>query len=919
MFFNARSVCYKQIELSETLDYYNCDIVAICETWLNENVNLTSFGSEYQIFRQDRPNGIGGGILFAVKNHVICKLFCKSFVGGCECVFIDVQFSRSTYVRYGLVYRPPDTSFEDSVVLFNHIFDCLQNVSQYLLLGDFNLPDISWSDFTTRTQISQEFLTMCFKLGAQQCVDFSTRGNNILDLILCSDISIIDKVLPEPPFCTSDHISILCKMIYCSDMPFDNISKPCFKKADYGVINAFLATLNWDTIFENCNNTAEYWLAFKNVLNTVIYNFVPFVNVSRSKKYVPWFNNRLKHLRAVKQRKWRKYVNSRNIVTHAQYKQSAEQFRSEYISAKCNYEKNIFSNELSSGKFYGYVKSQSKVNISIPCIRKEDDTLLTSDYDKACEFLKYFSSVFVTDDNNFPDFNPPCTENLEKFTCNSRDIVKVVMKLKSNSCPGPDGISVFFVKKILAHIANPLCLIYNRSLNEGVLPEDWKQAYIVPIYKKGNPQLASQYRPVSLTSIFCKILERIIRTQLLDFMTRNNVIPENQHGFLPQKSTVTNLLECLDDWTRNFDNNVATDVIYLDYSKCFDKVSHNKLLYKLEKYGIKHSSLKWLKDFLVGREQCVRINQAVSDAALVQSGVPQGTVLGPLLFLIYSADVVNVVLQSKISMYADDTKLYRQVTTTQDCDLLQLDLECVARWADLWQMELNPEKTQTLRIGNCKSEYIYKLHDRDIERVSSVNDIGVTIQSDLKFTTHCTNVTRKAYFAIRKIFTIFKNHNYMFYCKLFTCYVRPLLEYSSQVWSPVLKCNIDRIEKVQRYYTRRILYLENLSYWERLIYLNLETLEERRIKSDLILFYKVISNDINMDLGNSYTFVHSYRGHNRTLFVNYCRTEKRRLYWCNRITNNWNSLDTNIVNSTSVKQFKKKLKYKNYVGRGSAY
>jgi hypothetical protein len=234
-------------------------------------------------------------------------------------------------------------------------------------------------------------------------------------------------------------------------------------------------------------------------------------------------------------------------------------------------------------------------------------------------------------------------------------------------------------------------------------------------------------------------------------------------------------------------------------------------------------------------------------------------------------------------------------------------------------MVLNPEKTQCLRIGSYKNVYNYSLNNQSIEWVDSVKDIGVTIQSDLKFTIHCSSVIRKAYFTIRNIFSTFKGHDHTFYCKLYTCYVRPLLEYASQVWSPVLKQNIDKIERVQRYYTRRILYPNNLSYWDRLSYLKLESLEERRIKSDLVLFYKMISSVISIDINGSFQFVMTQRGHNRKLYVNYCRTDKRKMYWVIRITRNWNDLSNIIVNSSSVNVFKRKIKTVNFIGRGSIY
>lgn len=901
------------------MNYYDCDIICICETWLKESVKLTAFNSVYQVFRQDRLHNNGGGILLAVKNNIPCKLVKKLTVNRCECLFVDVQCSGSEFIRYSLVYRPPDTNLLDSMELYNTLFYYLQNMKSYVLLGDFNLPDISWNDLTANSNVGREFLTLCFKIGAEQLVDFPTRLNNQLDLLLSPDKGALQLIQPEAPFCESDHVSILCHMYNHVKDDENFVLKPCFKKADYRIINAFFATIDWDVVYSNCHSSNEYWLAFKNIINTAIFNFVPFV-YTRKTRSTPWFNSKLKNMRLCKQRKWRKYIRSCNIVTHANYKSSAQQFRSEFIKAKRNYEVNLFASQNSGGKFYGYIKSQTSVNTGIPCLKKSDGTIVVNDYDKASEFLQYFSSVFVDDNNVIPEFDQNCEDTLDTFSCNTRDVVKVIMKLKNSSSPGPDGITSGFLRNVLAHIASPLCKVFNKSLSEGILPEDWKIAYIIPLFKKGDPQQTTQYRPVSLTSIICKVLERIIRIQLLDYMTKNDIIPQCQHGFIPKKSTVTNLLECLDDWTADFDKKVSTDIIYLDYSKCFDKVCHSKLLFKLSRYGVSGLAYQWLRNFLTNRVQHVKVNNSISPPAKVVSGVPQGTVLGPLLFLCYSADLPKVVQHCKISIYADDTKLYKAIHNINDCQNLQEDLNRIYDWAVLWQMELNPDKTRLLTIGSFSYRYDYILSGNIIERVSSMNDVGVIIQSDLKFTKHCSNIVKKAYFVIRNIFTLLKNHNYNFYLKMYTCYVRPILEYASQVWSPLLKGNIDKIEKVQRYYSRRIVNSgDNLTYGQRMELLGLQYLEDRRMKSDLVLFFKKIKEKTVINIQGSYSIVNSERGHSFKLYKYYCRTDKRKLFWVNRIVNDWNHLNEDIVNSTSISSFKEKLNNVYLKGRGSIY
>jgi len=850
------------------------------------------------------------------KRFFHCHLVNKLNVNKCECIFVDVKLNRSDYIRYALVYRPPDTNLDDSIELNNLIYDYLKSVKLYILLGDFNLPDISWSDLVARSNISREFLTLCFKLGAFQCVDFPTRKNNILDLVLCSTKSLLKSIHCEPPFSTSDHASILCYLNNHENTNHSNTAKPCFKKADYTVINAFLATIDWSVVYADCVSVDDYWDAFKEIINTAIYYFVPFVN-PKNDKHVPWFNKTLKNLHRAKQSKWIKYSRSRNVVTFAEYKAAASKFRKEFLLSKCNFEKDLFRTDNNNAKFYGYVKSQTSVRNCIPCLKRNDGSLAFTDYEKSCEFMEYFASVFVTDNGVLPDFTVTCSDNLNNFSCSERDIVKVVRKLKSTSSPGPDGINAFFLKKILAVIVNPLCKVFNVSLDHGMLPKDWKTAHIIPVFKKGDAQKASQYRPISLTSVICKILERVVREKLLDYALKNNIVPKEQHGFLPKKSTVTNLLECLNDWSQSFDKSRGTNVIYLDYTKCFDSVCHSKLLYKLSKYGITGPAHLWLKNFLTERLQSVKVSDVISPETSVKSGVPQGTVLGPILFLFYSADLPAVVSHCKLSMYADDTKIYTEINNMQDCLLLQKDLDSIAKWAEIWQMSLNPDKTKMLYIGNSKVCYKYTLNDRVIERVDHMKDIGVIVQSNLKFTMHCTNIVKNAFYVIRTIFTTFKHHDTDFYTKMYITYVRPILEYASQAWSPLLKGNIDRIEGVQRYYSRRI--CPDMPYSERLILLKLDSLEVRRIKADISLFFKLISNLVVIEIDNSFTFVRRPRGHSKHLFVHFCRTDKRKLFWINRIVSPWNSLSEDIVSCNNFNNFKRKLNSVCFTGRGSLY
>jgi hypothetical protein len=437
--------------------------------------------------------------------------------------------------------------------LFQFISDNTVNVPHFCIYGDFNLPDIDWDVLTSHTQISADFLRLCFQIGASQCVKSPKRENNILDLVLCSDSNLIQELSCEVPFSDSDHACIVYSMQPFSVEKKPRVMKPCFAKADYTMINAYLSTLDWDVIYENCTSASDYFAAFKTVIDYVIAKFVPFEE-SRSPKKIPWFNESLKRLRKVKQRKWQRYRSNKNVVRYAQYNASAKLYKQEFLKSKCLFEQKLFDVKNSNPKkFYNYIRKQNTVCSLIPCMKKTDNSLATSDTEKAELFSEYFSSVFVHDNGVLPDCDINHTTSFDMFHCDVKPMIKIVKKLKSNASPGPDKVTPLFLKNIIANIAKPLCNVYNKCLDEGFVPADWKVAQIIPIFKKGDTQSPGNYRPVSLTSVLCKVLEKVVREQMLKYLFDNGIIPKNQHGFLPKRSTTTNLLECLDDWTSNFD------------------------------------------------------------------------------------------------------------------------------------------------------------------------------------------------------------------------------------------------------------------------------------------------------------------------------------------------------------------------------
>ena len=396
-------------------------------------------------------------------------------------------------------------------------------------------------------------------------------------------------------------------------------------------------------------------------------------------------------------------------------------------------------------------------------------------------------------------------------------------------------------------ISLPLTILFNASQELGKLPDEWRTANITTIYKKGCRQVCGNYRPISLTCIACKVLESIVGEQLIDYLKKNKLFSNRQFGFLGGRSTPLQLLTVLDNWTDILDRGSSIDVVYFDFMKAFDKVPHQRLLMKLMSYDIDGTVLKWISAFLSNWRQRVIVNGQDSEWSDVTSGVPQGSVLDPVRFVLYIDDLPDVVdAGANIYMFTDDTKLCREINDTSDEDILQNDIDKMNEWSKDWLMSFHPAKYKVLQIGRPIAELTdlllyYTLRGHKLEVVQSEMDIGVVIDCDLSFDIHLAvrvNKATRLVNIIRRSFMYLDKESFL--C-LYKSIVRPHLEYANQVWAPRLQRQIDSEENVHRTATKLIPGFDNLEYKERLKKLKLPTLTYRRLKDDLIEIFKIIS------------------------------------------------------------------------------
>jgi hypothetical protein len=503
---------------------------------------------------------------------------------------------------------------------------------------------------------------------------------------------------------------------------------------------------------------------------------------------------------------------------------------------------------------------------------------------------------------------------LERIQITEEKVISSIRILKDNKAPGVDGLNSTFVKGCLEGLVRPLVLLFSKSLSTGQIPQDWKDANVNALFKKGSRKEARNYRPVSLTCQICKLLEKVIKEEIMSYLEDNELIGSSQHGFRKGRSCLTNLLEFMQALTDGIDQGEDMDVVYLDFEKAFDKVPHKRLLLKLRDMGIRGEVAQWIENWLDGRRQRVVLNGCSSEWVCVTSGVPQGSVLGPILFVVYINDL-DEGIKNKIWKFADDTKLLGKSTEARGVEEIRDDLGRLCSWADKWQMAFNIEKCKVMHTGRRNSGAKYEMRNKEIMEVQEEKDLGVMVCKNLKVGKQCGQVAKKGNQILGMIARAFVSRDRFIIVKLYKSLVRPHLDYCVQAWRPHLEKDVEILERVQRRMTRMVEGCKDISYEKRLKMLGLTTLGTRRVRADLIEVYKIFKG---LDKVEEKDFFQRNREginyHNGRTRGNVFKLQKRRFRldvakynFGNRVVNEWNRLPDRIVKIEGLGNFKGEL------------
>ncbi len=470
--------------------------------------------------------------------------------------------------------------------------------------------------------------------------------------------------------------------------------------------------------------------------------------------------------------------------------------------AKKQFEKKLAKNIKQDKKsFFAYMRSKSKVKMQTGKLVDGAGQCLGGPQEIVNEFNDYFASVFVVEDTaSIPDpvkvFHASDADRLQTIKFSVEDVIRALSKVRQDKSGGPDDVSPRLLANIYEELGRPLQILFTKSMEEGSVPEDWKRANVCPIYKKGCRNRAENFRPISLTSQVCKVFETLVRDKVVCHLESHQLLADSQHGFRSGRSCLTNLLSFLDRVSGLVDDGECVDVIFLDFAKAFDKVPHLRLIKKLASHGIDGKLLEWISQWLTGRTQRVNLGGSVSGWRSVLSGVPQGSVLGPVLFLIYINDLEGGV-RNWILKFADDTKLFAKINSRKDAEELQGDLDKIFQWSREWQMLFNVEKCKAMHIGKRNCEFGYQMNGITLGTVTEEKDLGVVVRNDLKVSGQCAQACSKANKMLGIINRTIQNKTEEVMMCLYKALVRPQLEYCTVAWSPHYVKDRDMLERVQ--------------------------------------------------------------------------------------------------------------------------
>ena len=814
------------------------------------------------------------------------------------------------------VYVPPNCSDSYHLGLNDFIKNLTSTSSSsvslnHLIIGDFNSPDINWSTLCAPSSQSDSLCNTIFSCNLFQLVNSPTHvKGNILDLVLANCPDLISNVVVHSynPSLHSDHC-IISLFVGCHKSVYTIPSHSFFNyaRADWSGLNDYLLNLDF-SFCQTSSNVDLIWSEIRSIIMTGSSLFIP--KLSQKRSHLPkWFTPPLRHS-LNKVCSLRRLVIRRCYPSHLVAKLEFLEgcLQQQIKDAKAAYELKLFTNFAEDkSSLYKHLRlisnSRTIPNLVYWGESKADQIL------QKCElFNRFFNSVFIQNQSSVPNLHmmPVPNAQMDHIAISEADVWSILCSLDPHKAEGPDKISPRLLKECATPLTPPLTVLFNQCLTSASIPLEWKVHQITPVYKSGDRSSVTNYRPISLLCIASKVLERLIYNKIIDFIQPQ--LSKFQFGFLTNRSCLHKLLLFLSNVVQALNDKSQLDVVFLDFQKAFDTVSHQELLFKLSVLGITGQLLDWFAGYLTDRVHKVSLDSCSSNVLPVKSGVPQGSILGPLLFLVYVNDIFSATIPSSLFLFADDSQSFRSIKCSEDCSLFQNDLDSLTEWSHHWKLKFNVPKCVHMKFGSLIPDSSYSINGSPITSTTEHKDVGILITSNLSFTSHINNILSKAYKVLGMVRrAVSSSRNIALKRALYLTLIRSQVIYCCQIWRPYLIRESRVLERLQRRATKFILDDYEMGYKQRLVKIHILPLTLWMELQDILLFLTLLKNPPDnfnlLDYVSFSTTSTRSSSTNKLVPTSLCiprLNSTRHFYFC-RIVRVWNSLPPfDIQNSYKV-------------------
>lgn len=874
---NVRGIRSKTNDLLQAIKANDYNVIILTESWLKEGIfNREFIDDRYEVLRRDRSRSTssksdGGGVVVAIIKSPRYTIINEDewTTSSVEDLWFTLKPANGgKSISFSCVYIPGDldtarfeTYTENVALRVNSSED-----HTFVVVGDFNAPKFASTQKDETTPRISLIREMMDEAGLEQfnTIRSNTISNNLLDLVFCNKPINVEECTDPLLKIDEYHPPLVATIeVNHTSIPDVEVKFRNYKRADWRQINNDLMNVNWPREWMISQTVDEKVQQFYAVIDRTLDKYCPEVT-KRAQHHPCWFSRDTKRLLGKKKifhQKWKRHQNQKDHAAFSKFRaQAKDSISKDFRQHNIKYEELIKSDPKA---FWKFVNSKKVNGAGVSDYIRLGDKVAYNRKEAVELFAEHFSSVYLEDDaTNAAEESEP-RESPEDWTEIFIPMCKIYEKLQAldtKKAPGPDKLPPILFRRCATALTFPLFIIYNDSIRSGIFPSQWKLAHVTPIHKDNSPHDASNYRPISKLSIAAKIFDNILADEL--FERFQDVIIPQQHGFFRKRSTVTNLLDYTEKLQRSLDRAGQTDVIYTDFSKAFDKVSHSKLLEKLRAYGIRGRLLDWFKSYLTERLQKVQLGDFLSSPINVSSSIVQGSHIGPTLFSLFINDIGEILKDVNFCIFADDLKIFKEINTVNDAEILQINLDRLDEYVRTNHLDLNVKKCVSSSFTKRTVNFIYhpyKIRENYLERRLEMRDLGITFDSQLNFNEHIDNICKKARRMLGFIMRVGKNFcNPFTFTTLYSSLVRSNLEYASVIWNPHTQCQKQKIERIQHkflhFVARTCFPLTNdVSYQEMESRLNLDTLALRRTFADVKFTTKSFNNLIDGS-----TYIHNF-------------------------------------------------------------